>query len=185
MRRIATTLAAFAVALLLVGLLVFGVLQTGGGDSIDQALARGEHPVAHDARLPPLAGGGRRTLASYRGHGYLVLNFFASWCTPCADEAPLLNRMRRQLAGRGTVVGVAWNDATADTAGFVRRYAVRYPVLRDVDGKFASAYGVKEMPETFVIDPAGRVVALDRGPLTRQWIAAAIDPLLSSGARRG
>ena len=67
MRRIATTLAAFAVALLLVGLLVFGVLQTGGGDSIDQALARGEHPVAHDARLPPLAGGGRRTLAVLPG----------------------------------------------------------------------------------------------------------------------
>lgn len=185
MRRTVTTLAAFAVALLLVGLLVYGVSQTHGGNSIDQALARGEHPVAHDAQLPRLDGGGRRTLASYRGHGYLVVNFFASWCTPCADEAPMLNRMQRQLAGRGTVVGVAWNDATEDTARFVRRYALSYPVLRDVDGKFASAYGVKGMPETFLIDPRGRIVALERNQLTQQWIAAAIDPLLASGARRG
>lgn len=185
MRRLVTTLAAFAVALLLVGLLVFGVLQTNGGSSIDQAVARGERPVAHDASLPVLDGSGRRTLASYRGNGYLVLNFFASWCEPCAEEAPMLDRMQRQLAGRGTVVGVAWNDATEDTARFVRRYALSYPVLRDVDGKFASAYGVKGMPETFVIDPHGRIVALERNQLTRAWIAAAIDPLVAAGARRG
>jgi len=185
MRRTVTTLAAFAVALLLVGLLVFCVSQTGGGNSIDQALARGQHPLAHDALLPRLDGGGRRTLASYREHGYLVLNFFASWCEPCAEEAPMLNRMQRRLAGRGTVVGVAWNDATGDTARFVREHAVGYPVLRDVDGRFASAYGVKGMPETFLIDPRGRIVALERNQLTQRWIAAAIEPLLSAGARSG
>lgn len=185
MRRLVTTLAAFAVALLLVGLLVFGVLQTGDDSSIDQALARGQHPLAHDAALPPLAGGARRTLASYRRDGYVVVNFFASWCLPCADEAPMLRRMQRQLAGHGTVVGVAWNDATEDTARFVRDNAIRYPVLRDVDGSFAGAYGVKAMPETFVIDPRGRIVALSRGELTQRWVASALDPLVARAGRRG
>ena len=185
MRRIVTTVAASVLALLLVGLLVFGVLQAGDDSSIDQAVARGQHPVAHDAALPLLDGGGHRTLASYRRGGYVVVNFFASWCAPCAEEAPLLNRMQRQLAGHGTVVGVAWNDATADTLRFARVHALSYPVLRDVDGSFASAYGVKGMPETFVIDPRGRIVALERNQLTPGWIAAAIDPLIASAGRRG
>jgi cytochrome c biogenesis protein CcmG/thiol:disulfide interchange protein DsbE len=186
MRRTATTLAASVLALLLVGLLVFGVLQTGDDSSLDQALARGEHPVAHDAALPPLDGGAARQLADLRtGDGYVVLNFFASWCPPCREEAPQLNRLQRTLAGHGTIVGVAWNDASEDTRGFVREHGVRYPVLRDVDGAFAKAYGVRGMPETFVIDPQGRVVALQRAEITPQWVEANVAPLLASGARRG
>jgi cytochrome c biogenesis protein CcmG, thiol:disulfide interchange protein DsbE len=185
MRRTVTTLAASVLALLLVGLLVFGVLQTGDDSSIDQALARGEHPLAHDASLPLLGGGSSRTLADYRGDGYVIVNFFASWCEPCSEEAPLLNRLQHRLAGRGTVVGVAWNDATGDTRRFVRIHSVGYPVLRDVDGAFASAYGVKGMPETFVLDAHGRVVALQRSQLTPEWIAQTIDPLIASGRRRG
>ncbi len=185
MRRTVTTIAAAVLALLLVGLLVFGVLQTGDDSSIDQAVARGQHPVAHDAALPLLDGGGRRTLASYRTDGYVVVNFFASWCAPCAQEAPLLDQLQRRLAGHGTVVGVAWNDATEDTLRFARAHALSYPVLRDVDGSFASAYGVTGMPETFVVDPRGRIVALERNQLTPSWISATIDPLIASAGRRG
>src|SRR6185312_1334504 len=149
MRRTVTTLAASLLALLLVGLLVFGVLQTGDDSSIDQALARGRHPLAHDAALPLLDGGARRTLASYRRtDGYVVVNFFASWCDPCAQEAPLLDGLQRRLAGHGTVVGVAWDDAIDGSRRFVRVHDVRYPVVRDVDGSFARAYGVTGVPET-------------------------------------
>jgi cytochrome c biogenesis protein CcmG, thiol:disulfide interchange protein DsbE len=185
MRRTVTTLAVSVLALLLVGLLVFGVLQTGDDSSLEQALARGEHPVAHDAPLPALDGGVARTLANYRGDGYVVVNFFASWCDPCSEEAPLLNRLQRRLAGHGTIVGVAWNDATEDTRRFVRAHHVAYPVVRDVEGEFAEAYGVKGMPETFVIDPKGRVVALQRSQLLPDWIASRIDPLIANGTRRG
>jgi cytochrome c biogenesis protein CcmG, thiol:disulfide interchange protein DsbE len=186
MRRTVTTLLASVLALLLVGLLVFGVLQTGDDSSIDQALARGEHPPAHDAALPPLDGGAKRTLGSYRADGgWVVVNFFASWCDPCAAEAPTLARLQRRLAGHGTIVGVAWNDATSDTRAFVREHGIGFPVMRDVDGAFAKAYGVTGMPETFVVDPHGRIVALRRSPLTPAWIAATIDPLLARGTRRG
>jgi len=186
MRRTVTTLLASVLALLLVGLLVFGVLQTGSDSSIDQAVARGDHPQAHDAALPLLDGGAKRTLASYRKDGgYVVVNFFASWCAPCGEEAPLLDRLQRRLAGRGTVVGVAWNDLTGDTRDFVRAHHIDFPVVRDVDGAFAKAYGVKGMPETFVLDPQGRIVALQRSQLTPQWIAATIDPLLASQGQRG
>jgi cytochrome c biogenesis protein CcmG/thiol:disulfide interchange protein DsbE len=184
MRRTVTTLAASVLALLLVGLLVFGVLQTGDDSSLDQALTRGERPIAHDAALPLLDGGGSRQLANYRG-GWLVVNFFASWCAPCADEAPLLNRLQRRLAGRGTIVGIAWNDASADTRDFVREHDVRYPIMRDVDRSFGDAYGVNGVPETFVIDPHGRIVALDRSQLTQRWIATAIDPLIAPQRQSG
>jgi|SRR5215212_437019 len=179
MRRTVPILAASVLALLLVGLLVFGVLQTSDDSSIDQALARGEHPVAHDAALTALDGAGARRLADYRSDGYVVVNFFASWCDPCEHEAPALNRLQRALAGHGTVVGVAWNDVIDDTRGFVRRFGLRYPVLRDVDGSFAQRYGVKGMPETFVIDPRGRIVALQRTEIDERWIAATIGPLLA------
>ena len=185
MRRTVTTVAVSALALLLVGLLVFGVLQTGDDSSIDQAVARGEHPVAHDASLTLLDGGAGRTLADYRGDGYVIVNFFASWCEPCSEEAPLLNRLQRRLAGRGTIVGVAWNDATDDSRAFVRSHDVAYPVMRDVDGAFAKAYGVKGMPETFVVDPHGRIVALQRSQLTPEWVASTLDPLLASRTQRG
>jgi cytochrome c biogenesis protein CcmG/thiol:disulfide interchange protein DsbE len=186
MRRIVTTLAAPLLALLLVGLLIFGVLQAGDDSSIDQALARGQHPLAHDAPLPLLDGGGTRTLASYRrANGYVVVNFFASWCVPCTQEAPLLDGLQRRLAGHGTIVGVAWDDATDDARRFVRDHAVRYPVVRDTDGSFARAYGVTGVPETFVLDPRGRIVAIQRNQLTSSWIASAVDPMIAAARQRG
>lgn len=184
MRRTVTTLAVSVLALLLVGLLVFGVLQTSDDSSLDQALARGETPVARDAALPPLDGGAARRLADFRG-GYVVVNFFASWCGPCAAEAPLLNALQRRLAGRGTIVGIAWNDLTEDAGAFVRAHRVRYPVLRDVDRTFGDAYDVKGVPETFVVDPRGRIVALNRSQLTASWIERTIDPLLAARSERG
>jgi cytochrome c biogenesis protein CcmG/thiol:disulfide interchange protein DsbE len=184
MRRTVSTIAVSLLALGLVGLLVFGVLQTGDGSSLDQAVARGERPLAHDAALAPLDGGGTRRLADYRGR-WVVVNFFASWCRPCAVEAPLLNRLQRRLAGRGTVVGIAWNDLSDDTRAFVHEHDMRYPIVRDVDRAFGDAYDVKGVPETFVLDPRGRVVALNRSQLTADWIARAIDPLIAPKAARG
>jgi cytochrome c biogenesis protein CcmG/thiol:disulfide interchange protein DsbE len=181
MRRLLPPALVSLLALSLVGLLVFGVLKTTDSTSIDQAIANGEHPRAHDARLP-LLDGGTRTLAELRGR-VVIVNFFAHWCVPCQQEAPLLSRTQRLIERRGaTLLGVAWDDTTADSRRFVHDFHVNYPVVRDVDGSFATAYGVKGMPESFVIDRRGHIVALRRGALDERWIAQHVDPLLTGHA---
>ena len=171
MRRLVLPGLVAVLALALVGLLIFGVLQTTDDTSIDQALAQGEHPQAHDAALPSLDGG-THTLADFRGK-VVVVNFFAHWCTECAVEAPLIASAQKEIERRGgTFVGVAWDDTTEEARAFARKYGLEYPIVRDVDGSFARAYGVLAMPETFVIDRDGRIAAaaprrdrraLDRG----------------------
>jgi cytochrome c biogenesis protein CcmG/thiol:disulfide interchange protein DsbE len=178
MRRFAVPGLISLLAVALVALLVFGVLQTADNASIDQAVAKGRHPVAHDASLPLLSGQGAKRIADYRGR-YVVVNFFASWCEPCKQEAPLLNAVQRAHGARPvTVLGVSWDDAAGDARTFVRDYHLGFPVVRDVDGSFGRAYGITGMPETFVVDPRGRIVALRRAELTQHWIATTLDPLL-------
>jgi cytochrome c biogenesis protein CcmG, thiol:disulfide interchange protein DsbE len=178
MRRIAVPASVSLIAVALIALLVFGVLQTGDDSSLDQAVAKGARPAAPSRPLPELDGTGARTVADYRGH-YLVVNFFASWCGPCKDEAPLLNDVQRTLSRRGgTVLGVAWDDTTADARKFARDNRLAFPLVRDVDGAFGHAYRITGMPETFVVDPQGRIVALRRAQLTRAWVAQTLDPLI-------
>jgi cytochrome c biogenesis protein CcmG/thiol:disulfide interchange protein DsbE len=180
MRRIAIPGLVALIAVALVALLVFGVLQTSDDSSLDQAVARGERPLAHDAPLPRLDGDGTVSLADHRD-GYVVLNFFASWCEPCEAEAPLLNRVQRRLDARGdgTVLGVAWEDATSAATAFVRRHEVTFPVARDVDGGFGEPYELRALPESFVIDPEGRIVAIARGQITERWVRETLEPLIA------
>lgn len=184
MRRLVPSLAVAVLAVALVALLVFGVLQTADDTSIDQAVARGERPRAPDATLPLLDGGGSSAFADHRGR-WVVVNFFASWCDPCEDEAPLLNQLQRRLGDRGTVVGVAYDDLTEDARAFVRDFAVDFPVVRDVERKLGDAYGVAALPETFVLDPRGRIVALTRGQVTPRWVAEVVEPLIAERQQAG
>ena len=84
------------------------------------------------------------------------MNFWASWCGPCIEELPLLERTQRAIASRNaTVLGVNYKDVSSDALGFVRRFHLSYPSLRDRDGRYADDYASRAFPETFVIDRRG------------------------------
>jgi cytochrome c biogenesis protein CcmG/thiol:disulfide interchange protein DsbE len=160
----------------LITLLIYGVTALSPSRTLDEALASGQHPPAPGAgvALPVLGGGGFQALRAHRGE-VVVLNFWASWCPPCEEEAPLLERAQATLArSRATVLGVAYKDTTTDAQAFARRYHLSYPNLRDSTGAFAHSYGTDKLPETFVIDRSGRVVAISRGEVDTAFVRRAI-----------
>lgn len=142
--------------------------------SLDDAVDHGQRPPAPDASLPVLGGAGTESLAQFRGK-VVILSFFASWCTPCKEQAPLIDQTSRALAadGRGTAVLVNWLDETG-AQEFVAAHGLAMSVLADDRGLLGQAYDVQALPETFVIDPEGRVVAISRRPATQQFLDDAI-----------
>jgi cytochrome c biogenesis protein CcmG/thiol:disulfide interchange protein DsbE len=160
--------------LAIVGLLVFGLVNKGSsGIGIGEAA-----PVDP---LPRLEGGGTESLADYRGRWVLV-NFWASWCIPCREEAPALERFQQEHEGpKFTVLGIDSRDLSSDGIAFVEEYGLSYPQLRDGDGDAASDYGTTGVPENFLVDPAGKVRLLVRGPITEEYLREQVAPLLPGG----
>ncbi|MDQ6817070.1 MAG: TlpA family protein disulfide reductase [Actinomycetota bacterium] len=182
MRRLILPGAVVLAAASLLALLAFGVSHQGADTSIDAAVHHGHYPPAPSAHMTlPILGSARTaSLADYRGR-VVVLNVFASWCPPCAAEAPILEREQRSLAGdHATILGVTYLDNTSDSRQFIRQYHVTYPVLRDVSGNFVRSFGTTGMPETFVIDRQGRIEALRRFQLDGKWLAQTLPPILTS-----
>jgi cytochrome c biogenesis protein CcmG, thiol:disulfide interchange protein DsbE len=162
----------------LVGLLVYGVVRGGQDTTLDDAVKDGKRPDAPglDIKRPLLGDDGqRRSLADYRGQ-VVVLNFWASWCEPCRAEAPILQKVQAKLtaARAGTVLGATYNDAAEDSTAFEREFKVSYPSLRDVGTDLADEYGTRALPETFVLDRDGKVVAISRGQVTQKFLDNAI-----------
>jgi cytochrome c biogenesis protein CcmG/thiol:disulfide interchange protein DsbE len=156
------------------GLLTFGLLSKGSS-----GVALGE--VAPASPLPRLEGGGNASLADYRGRWVLV-NFWASWCVPCRQEAPVLESFqRRHDDSRFTVLGIDSRDLSGDGHAFVRRFGLSYPQLRDGDGSMAHDFGTTGVPENFLIDPRGRVRLLLRGPVSEEYLDGEVAPLLPDG----
>jgi cytochrome c biogenesis protein CcmG/thiol:disulfide interchange protein DsbE len=108
--------------------------------------------------LTRLDSSGKLDLASLRGK-VVVLNFWASWCEPCKQEAPRLERAWQQWRNRGVVVlGVDAQDFSTDAKRFIRRYKLTYPAVHDGPGSILGAYGVTGFPETMFIGRDGRFV---------------------------
>jgi cytochrome c biogenesis protein CcmG, thiol:disulfide interchange protein DsbE len=98
--------------------------------------------------------------------GPVLLTFWASWCSSCKDDMPLLGRLDRSWADRGVrVVGVVIDDRLADALATAEAYGHPYPSLFDADDVAARAYAVSGTPETFLIDGDGTIVAKWIGPL--------------------
>jgi cytochrome c biogenesis protein CcmG/thiol:disulfide interchange protein DsbE len=157
--------------LAVVGLLTFGLLSKGSS-----RVGVGE--VAPASPLPQLAGGGNGSLTDYRGRWVLV-NFWASWCGPCREEAPALEKFQRRHGGPGfTVVGIDTRDLSGDGRAFVRRFGLSYPQLRDGDGASAHDFGTTGVPENYLIDPEGKVRLLVVGPVDPEYLDSEVAPLL-------
>ena len=121
-------------------------------------------------------------LSELKGKVVLV-NFWASWCDPCRDEAPLVERTHKAMARRdGTVLGIDTRDASEDAAKFATEFGLTYPSLRDGSGDFSDEYSITGYPETFVLDRKGRIAAARRGPITQEWVDEHVMPLLDEQA---
>jgi cytochrome c biogenesis protein CcmG/thiol:disulfide interchange protein DsbE len=156
-RLVAQGVAIGLVALLFL-LLVWALVTDEGGD-LAAAAARGDKPEAPDFALERLDREGEElALSSLRGKA-VVLNFWASWCDPCKDEAPHLEDVWRERRAHGLVVlGLDSKDFRQDARRFVKRFELSFPIVFDGDGHVSESYGVTGYPETFVIDREGRVV---------------------------
>jgi len=162
----------------LVALLVYGVTSSGPSRTLDGQISRGEKPAAPALQLTSLHDGAKRSLADYKGK-VVVLNVWASWCVPCREESPLLQRWHQRMRPLGgTVLGVDTLDIKDDALGFIKEYKLTYPQLNDREGTAIKKLGTAQYPETFVVDKQGRLRALQRGPVDDAWMQEHVLPLL-------
>lgn len=114
----------------------------------------------------PALAGGNVSLASMRGD-FVLVNFFAGWCPPCASEAPQL----RLLSTRIRVLGVVFNDSASSARDFLARSGSSWPAVADPGGALALDYGVRAPPESYLVSPDGTVVAKILGPVGPAQVA--------------
>jgi cytochrome c biogenesis protein CcmG/thiol:disulfide interchange protein DsbE len=169
---------AIGVVLALLAVLVWRVARDSEGGA-SAALRRGEHPVAPDFDLERLDREGRLSLESLRGKA-VVINFWASWCAPCKEEAPRLEAAWRKWRSKGVVVvGLDANDFKSDARRFVRRYELTYPIVHDGPGRLLDDYGLTGFPETFFVRPDGRLASWLQGELSVEEIEDGIREALA------
>ncbi|NBC34510.1 MAG: DsbE family thiol:disulfide interchange protein [Alphaproteobacteria bacterium] len=132
---------------------------------------------APDFALPPLPGRESGFARDDLGGRPVLVNVFASWCTPCLAEHPVLTRLAREEGV--TVYGINYRDEPEDALTWLDRHGDLYTAIgADPEGRVAIDWGVYGVPETFVVDAAGRIRYRHAGPLTPQIVAEEILPLL-------
>jgi cytochrome c biogenesis protein CcmG, thiol:disulfide interchange protein DsbE len=161
--RLGAQAAAVTVVVALLALLGWKLFQ--GESEVTSTLSKGGTPTAPAFALERLDGKGELQLASLRGKT-VVLNFWASWCGPCKDEAPLLQQAHERWRGKDVVfVGVDVKDFRGDARDFIERYGITYPNVHDGKGSLVGRYGVTGYPETYFVDPSGKVRYRIAGPV--------------------
>ena len=190
-------------ATLLVGLfalLVYGLTTPSPDATIDESLSLGRPAKAPPFRLDALQAGTpgsafahkftgdveRRSIALSDLRGTpVVLNFWASWCVPCQEEAPMLERTWRQRGPSGVLfLGLDTQDVPSDARTFMRHYAISYPNVRDPGEDVLRGFGATSAPQTFFIDRRGQIVGHVNGLISPHHLNEGIAAALA-GAVRG
>jgi cytochrome c biogenesis protein CcmG, thiol:disulfide interchange protein DsbE len=168
----ARTFWAFLGVLGVLGLLGYGLVSKG-----EASLAIGQ--PAPDKRLSRLDGNGSGQIADYRG-GWVLVNLWASWCEPCKEESPTLERyFARNKTSGFTVLGVNVQDNSDDARAFVRRFRLNYPQLRSVGDDRSRAFGSTGVPESFLVDPEGKLLLIRRGVVDDTYLDRFVTPLIA------
>jgi thiol-disulfide isomerase/thioredoxin len=173
-RPILAVLAACAVvALLTYGLLHKGTAKIAVGDPVP------------DRELPVLNGTGQGDIAEHRGEWVLV-NLWASWCPPCRQEAPTLERFYRQHKAEGVkVVGINVQDNEDDALAFLHEFHSTYPQLRSVGAERSEAFGANGVPDSFLVNPRGRLALIWPLQVDEKVLREQFDPLIEGKGAGG
>jgi len=162
-------LAAGLIAILVLALLGYGLTTT-------QASLQVGSP-APEVDLTALDGSSLN-LADQRGR-VVVINFFASWCPPCREEAAGVQQVWNDYQLRGVqFYGIAYKDAASPAQAFLNEFGVTYPSAIDPGSRTARAYGITGVPETFVIDQQGQLARHFPGPVTREQLSQELEKLV-------
>ena len=183
--RRSLVIAAVAVPVLaLLAILAWGSVTSGpapGGlavnnDTVEQAAGGETAPEFSIA----LMGGGSISSHELRGRVVMV-DFWASWCPPCREEAPVLAQVYSEYRDRGVeFIGINLWDNAGDADVFVRQQGHLYPNGVDEGGKIAISYGVRGIPEKFFIDQEGRIIRKFTGPMTTDRLRMILESMLAS-----
>lgn len=186
-------------AVLVVALLTFGLVANSSSTTIDDGLARGEPVPAPDFELDVLDPGnlppklrdpvgaatadGRLSLDELRGTP-VVLNFWASWCFPCREEAPALEQGWERDGKKGVVyLGLDMQDSSGDALEFIEEFSLSYPTVREPSNQVARSFGATGIPETFFITAQGEVVMHVRGAVSPEQLQDGVAAALSAKAQ--
>lgn len=128
-----------------------------------------------------LLGGGQVTLSDLRGE-VVVINFWASWCPPCREEMPAIEKVYQEYKDRGLVVlavNTTYQDREADAAAFVQNFALTFPIPLDRTGAVSNRYQLRGLPSTYFVDRRGviRSVVVG-GPMSETMILSKIQDLI-------
>jgi len=161
--------------LAIIGLLAYGLIHKSSG-----TLAVGD--AAPQTELSSIEGDGHGSLADYKGQWVLV-NVWASWCDPCREEAPLLERFyRAHRADDFTVLGIDTQDDSKSASDFIHEFKLTYPQLHDGSGDYADELKTTGVPENFLIDPDGKVALVVRQPVTAAQLDTQFAPMIKGSS---
>ncbi len=157
--------------------LLFGFLGLIGGGLYRAQAGQLSHGAAPDFTLN-LFNGGTFRLADQRGK-VVIVDFWASWCIPCRQEARLLEALWQEYRNRGVVfVGVDYADSEDEARGFLEEFGVTYPNGPDLGTRISQAYRMRGVPEKFLIDRSGQIRAVLIGPQGEAEYRRIIEALL-------